>query len=480
MSFVHIGDWAWNLYPVADRHCRDLYIDPDCDCDCFTSYQKRRIHLFNTVGLRTTDVENKTLINHHVRCSCKGCKVSSIKVLKHYRAVKPATREATTPPPKRRKSLKRHPPAPVPAPPSPLMTPMTESTDSSLSVPTTPQQSIAAADTLLSSVPESSNAMETEPVVPQGNHSTDCNCMDCLTELLREASSIAASIPASQTKKPLPKFRLSQTDSSISYASVAAMAAKPGMQLTARPSRKGDLIIIPRDFYTARSLQEEPSLTLLDPAFIRRKAVITRYPITMSISIATLCSNIDSAVRCMSKDDVPVKRLIATFIGPVPFSMDLGVWGTFPIEKYTLEPLKCYRCQRFGHQKEKCKGPIICGVCSQRHCTEVCIKDHKEGKQTKPKCPNCSRPHHAWNRRCPERLRRIHMRKNTSSPKQPKPPTVQRPKDQRPPRQRRQRQPPTATVPVPATQSQPAPLPQPTSFNPPQTLTQQVVSTVCP
>ncbi|XP_068214530.1 uncharacterized protein [Palaemon carinicauda] len=239
--------------------------------------------------------------------------------------------------------------------------------------------------------------METEPAETQGNHPMDCNCTVCLIQLLNEASTIAASIPAPQTeaKKPLPKFKLTQTDSSISYATVTAMAAKPCMQLSARPNRMGDLIIIPKDQETARSLQEEPALTLLDPALIQRKAVIAKYPITMPISIATSCSNIDKAVRCMSKNYVPVRRLKATFIGPLPSSLDLGVLGTFPIEEYMPEPLRCYRCQRYGHHKEECKGPITCGVCSQRHSTEMCIQAHKDGKETNPKCPNCSRPHHA-------------------------------------------------------------------------------------
>ncbi|XP_068205164.1 uncharacterized protein [Palaemon carinicauda] len=147
----------------------------------------------------------------------------------------------------------------------------------------------------------------------------------------------------------------------------------------------------------------------------------------MPISIATSCSNKDKTVRCMNKNDVPLRRLIATFIGPVPSSLDLGVWGTNPIEEYTPEPLRCYRCQQYGHHKEECKGPITCGVFSQRHSTEVCIQAHKDGRKTNPKCHNCYRLHHAWNRRCAQRLRRIAVMKTTSSLKQPKTTTSQPP-----------------------------------------------------
>ncbi|XP_068204839.1 uncharacterized protein [Palaemon carinicauda] len=289
--------------------------------------------------------------------------------------------------------------------------------------------------------------METE----QGAHSTGSNCTDCLTTLLLEATAITENIPTTQPKKPLPKFRLSQMNNELSYASVAAMAAKPGMQLTARPNRKGDLIIYSKDIETPRLLQEDPTLTLLDPAFIKKKTVITKYHVSMPLSIAASCNNIGCAVCGTSKYNVLVRRLIATFIVPVPSKLDLEVWGTFPIEEYTPELLRCYRCQRFGHDKEECRGPIICGVCSQRHWTEVCIEVHKEGRHTTSKCPNFSRPHHAWNKCCPECLKKIAAMKNTFSLNQKKPAPMQPPKDQRTPLQRRPHQPATAPASAPAT-----------------------------
>ncbi|XP_068240309.1 uncharacterized protein [Palaemon carinicauda] len=246
---------------------------------------------------------------------------------------------------------------------------------------------------------------------------------------------------------PLPKFRLS--NSSTSYAAVTAMAAKPGIKLSARPNRKGDLIIIPKDLDTVKHLQEEPDLTLLDPALIRRKAIISRYPTTMPISIVTSYSNVEKADRCKNRDNVPVRRFLATFIGPVPSSLDLGVWGTYPIQDYTPEPLRCYHCRRYGHYKENCQGPAFCGVCSQRHNTEICIQAHKNGQETRPKCRNCSKPHHAWNKRCPERLRRIAAMKGTNPPKNNKPASMPKPKNQPTPRHGSQWQP--TTVPAPAT-----------------------------
>ncbi|XP_068226470.1 uncharacterized protein [Palaemon carinicauda] len=364
------------------------------------------------VGVTTGHIADLTTHCHNIRCNCNYCNIASTMILNYFQPATTALEE-TTPPPKRKKSPVQPSTAPIEPSSSPLRTPRTENLASPLFVPSSPSQTASVAARTPSPAPLSSTAMEVEP---QGAYSIDCNCVICLQDLLQEATTIAASSSASQPepRRPLPKFRLS--NNSTSYAAVAAMAAKPGMKLSDRPNRKGDLIIIPKDLDTARNLQEEQDLTLLDPALIKRKAIISRYPTSLPISIVTSCSNVEKADRCKNRDNVPVRRLLATFIGPVPSSLDLGVWGTYPIQEYTPEPLRCYHCQRYGHHKEDCQGPAFCGVCSQRHNTEICIQAHKNGQETHPKCRNYSRPHHAWNKRCPESLRRIAAMKGTNPP----------------------------------------------------------------
>ncbi|XP_068221892.1 uncharacterized protein [Palaemon carinicauda] len=391
--------------------------------------------------------------------------------------------------------------------------PSTAPIDISSSPVISPSQTAPVAAYLLSPALSSSTAMEVEP---QGAQPSNCNWMTSLGNAIQQAfvdainkspatreafaevvsppptqeaiAEVVSSPPTQQESQlPLPKFRLS--NNSTSYAAVTAMAAKPGIKLSARPNREGDLIITPKDLETAKHLQEEPDLTLLDPSLNRRKAIISRYPTTMPISIVTSCSNIETADRCTNRENVPVRRLLATFIGPVPSSLDLGVWGTFPIQDYTPKPLRCYHCQHYGHHKEDCKSPAFCGVCSQRHNTEICIQAHKNGQETRPKCHNCSKPHHAWNKRCPERLRRIAAMKGSSSPKNNKPVSPQKPKGQRPPRQRRQpttapasattkqNQAPTVPVSPPATPLQAASTSQPATSPPqPTSLSQKIES----
>ena len=109
----------------------------------------------------------------------------------------------------------------------------------------------------------------------------------------------------------------------------------------------------------------------------------------------------------MTTHKAPSREILATFRGLVPSQVWLRTWGYFPTEDYTPEPLRCYRCQRYGHHQDRCRGPAICAICSRRHDTKVCLEKLKKGEPTTPKCPNCAQPHHAWFKRCSARISRI-------------------------------------------------------------------------
>ena len=59
---------------------------------------------------------------------------------------------------------------------------------------------------------------------------------------------------------------------------------------------------------------------------------------------------------------------------------------------------QCFNCQCFGHSAQNCKSKQKCVICGENHSHKECPK--KEAKQ--PKCANCSGPHVASYKRCPE------------------------------------------------------------------------------
>ena len=59
---------------------------------------------------------------------------------------------------------------------------------------------------------------------------------------------------------------------------------------------------------------------------------------------------------------------------------------------------QCFNCQCFRHTAQNCKSKQKCVICGENHSHKGCPK--KEAKQ--PKCANCSGPHVASCKRCPE------------------------------------------------------------------------------
>ena len=59
---------------------------------------------------------------------------------------------------------------------------------------------------------------------------------------------------------------------------------------------------------------------------------------------------------------------------------------------------QCFNCQCFGHTAQNCKSKQKCVICGENHSHKGCPQ--KEAKQ--PKCGNCSGPHVASCKGCPE------------------------------------------------------------------------------
>ena len=61
------------------------------------------------------------------------------------------------------------------------------------------------------------------------------------------------------------------------------------------------------------------------------------------------------------------------------------------------EPIRCLRCQRFGHERRDCKSDTPnCGRCANPHETNTCPTDPPSFK-----CTNCTGNHPSYDRECP-------------------------------------------------------------------------------
>ncbi|KAG7171660.1 putative RNA-directed DNA polymerase from mobile element jockey-like 84 [Homarus americanus] len=170
------------------------------------------------------------------------------------------------------------------------------------------------------------------------------------------------------------------------------------IKFSVEPNLVGDLILSPQDHNTAKLLSEVTNLNgktikiiPLDPEEKTTRMVLLRYPLELPVEVIIKHPKVTKAELCVtSRDKAQTRQVLVDIKGTVPEEVDLGNWRTFKLRPFVPEPLRCYKCQIFGHHQSRCHK-----------------NKHKDGTITKAKCTNCGKKHHAWNTLCPERRERM-------------------------------------------------------------------------
>jgi hypothetical protein len=111
---------------------------------------------------------------------------------------------------------------------------------------------------------------------------------------------------------------------------------------------------------------------------------------------------------------IPTNTLILTFNKPtLPQSVKAG-YLNIPVEPYIPNPLRCFKCQKFGHGQNACRNKLTCARCGQSD------HDSKECKNTII-CINCKGNHFAYSRECSKwktekRVQQVKIEKRLSYP----------------------------------------------------------------
>ncbi|XP_067144071.1 uncharacterized protein [Centruroides vittatus] len=91
---------------------------------------------------------------------------------------------------------------------------------------------------------------------------------------------------------------------------------------------------------------------------------------------------------------IPTKHLILTFGKPTLPSFVTAGYLRCPVRPYVPNPLRCFKCQRFGHSQTSCRGKSICAQCgTEGHQSAECTNT--------PCCVNCKDAHPAYSWKCP-------------------------------------------------------------------------------
>ncbi len=106
--------------------------------------------------------------------------------------------------------------------------------------------------------------------------------------------------------------------------------------------------------------------------------------------------------------------IILTFNKPtVPKVVKVGFLQV-KVDVYIPNPLRCYKCQKYGHHESRCSRNQICGRCGD--------SSHQEAEcRATPHCVNCGKEHHANSKDCDtwkqeKEIQRIKYTSNISYP----------------------------------------------------------------
>ncbi|GFV47974.1 uncharacterized protein TNCV_2295541 [Trichonephila clavipes] len=109
---------------------------------------------------------------------------------------------------------------------------------------------------------------------------------------------------------------------------------------------------------------------------------------------------------------IPTKHIILTFNKPkLPTAVKAGYLNC-KIRPYIPNPLRCFKCQRFGHSQTSCRGQLTCSRCaSVGHSSTDCTLE--------PKCVNCTQFHPSDSKLCQKwkiekQIQEIKINKNIS------------------------------------------------------------------
>ncbi|GFX50938.1 uncharacterized protein TNCV_2732891 [Trichonephila clavipes] len=193
-----------------------------------------------------------------------------------------------------------------------------------------------------------------------------------------------------------------------SFAIQKALKGFGGVPKSVRKLRSGDLLIEtasavqPKSFLMAKTFLESTLTVTPHKPLNSSRGDISESDLLCASEAEILKGGSDLGVTqvrriTMLRDSkrLPTKHIILTFNSPkLPTSIKAGYLNC-KIRPYVPNPLRCFKCQRFGHSQTACRGKLTCSRCaSVGHTSSDCSLELK--------CVNCSQPHSADSKLCPK------------------------------------------------------------------------------
>ncbi|KAK2701609.1 hypothetical protein QYM36_019749 [Artemia franciscana] len=143
-------------------------------------------------------------------------------------------------------------------------------------------------------------------------------------------------------------------------------------------SRKG-VLYVPRDLATPEELCKE----IQQVEQVTKATVLNPHP--------------------TSRDGKPYTSytIHVDFSQEMDFPTIIPIWSALTVVKQFIpKPLRCFKCQKFGHNSLNCWGKDTCGICGDNHAMTACPELNKNRNEQKVRCANCNGQHTALSKEC--------------------------------------------------------------------------------
>ena len=140
-----------------------------------------------------------------------------------------------------------------------------------------------------------------------------------------------------------------------------------------------------------------------------RRGVVSGVPLTMKTELFLEIGGVCQArrlVRYREGEREETKSVRLTFEGNVLPERVYVDYLCYRVRPFERAPLRCFKCQEYGHVAAVCVGSRRCGRCGKDNCEETC-KEQEE----RARCLHCGGEHYAGATQCPRKVKEVKLKK---------------------------------------------------------------------